>query len=137
MRKFILAIMSLVLVGTAMGQTMKKVPARYTSPASGQEMYKDYCASCHGVDGKGNGPAAPALKVALPDLTQLSKKNDGKFPENRVAQVIQGDSRMASHGSKDMPIWGQTFLSIDQHDHAMMSLRVKNLTDYIEKIQQK
>ena len=46
------------------------VPA--TSPASGQEMFMSYCAPCHGKEGKGNGPAAGALKISPIDLTALA-----------------------------------------------------------------
>ena len=88
---------------------IKKTPAPYTSPSSGKDMYVAYCASCHGKDGKGDGPAAAALKSVPTDLTQLAAKNGGKFPENHVSQTIKGDSGMPSHGSKDMPVWGPIF----------------------------
>ena len=71
---------------------IKNIPAIYTNPPSGRQMYDAYCASCHGQGGKGNGPAAPALKVAPTDMTQLAAKNGGIFPENHVAEVIKGDS---------------------------------------------
>jgi mono/diheme cytochrome c family protein len=58
----------------------RRVPAPYTSPISGSEMYREYCAACHGVSGKGNGPAAPALKTTPTDLTQLAARNGGVFP---------------------------------------------------------
>src|ERR1700758_1504141 len=65
---------------------IKKVPATYTNPTSGRQMFDAYCASCHGQGGKGNGPAAPALKAPPTDLTQLAAKNGGTFPEQHVAQ---------------------------------------------------
>src|SRR5664279_1681143 len=82
---------------------IKNLPAGYTNPSSGRQMYDAYCASCHGQGGKGNGPTATALKVPPTDLTQLSARNGFVFPENHVAQVIKGDSMMPSHGSKEMP----------------------------------
>jgi mono/diheme cytochrome c family protein len=60
---------------------IKKVPAALTSPTSGSEMFKEYCASCHGADARGRGPAAPALKASPADLTVLSRNNHGKFPD--------------------------------------------------------
>lgn len=116
---------------------MKKVPATYTNPTSGRQMYDAYCASCHGQGGKGNGPAAPALKATPTDLTQLAAKSGGKFPETHVAQAIKGDQMMAAHGSKDMPVWGPVFLSLEQHDPAAAQLRVRNLTKYIASLQAK
>lgn len=116
---------------------IKKVPATYTNPSSGRQMYDAYCASCHGQGGKGNGPAAPALKVAPTDLTQLAAKNGGTFPENHVAQIIKGDSMMAAHGSKEMPVWGPVFLNLAQDDPALMQLRVRNLAKYLASMQQK
>jgi mono/diheme cytochrome c family protein len=64
---------------------IKHVPATYTSPSSGKEMYNAYCASCHGADGKGDGPAAPALKAPPTNLTTLAAKNGGAFPAAHVA----------------------------------------------------
>ena len=66
-------------------KTIQHAPIKATSPASGGEMYKTYCAVCHGTDGKGGGPAASALKVPPTDLTQLSKKNGGKYPGLKVS----------------------------------------------------
>lgn len=114
-----------------------RVPAVYTDPSSGAEMFKAYCASCHGQSAQGDGPAAPALKTPPANLTQLTAKNAGKFPELQVAQAIKGDATIAAHGSKEMPVWGPVFLYLGHHDPAVMQLRVRNLTKYIESIQQK
>lgn len=100
-------------------------------------MYVAYCASCHGADAKGNGPAAPALKTPPTDLTLLSKQSGGTFPEAHVATVIRGDSVTAAHGGKDMPVWGPVFLQLGQHDSAQVQLRIRNLIKYLESIQQK
>lgn len=102
----------------------------------GQEMFRAYCASCHGLDAKGNGPASPALRNRPPDLTQLSKRNGGKFPSVRVATIIQGDQFITAHGSREMPIWGEAFRNVNR-DEALAKLKVHNLTLYIESVQQK
>lgn len=120
----------------AAGTQVKKVAPAYTDPSSGKAMYMEYCASCHGADGKGNGPAAPALKTAPANLTQLAAKNGGTFPDAHIMQVIKGDSAIAGHGSKDMPVWGPVFLQMG-HDTAQVQLRIRNLTRYLESIQQK
>jgi len=114
---------------------IKHTPAPETNPASGAEMYRTYCAVCHGVDGKGDGPAAPELKQALPDLTLLSKHNRGTFPNFRVSNVIQGDAEIPAHGSADMPMWGDVFREL-KRDESIVKLRVHNLTEYIASIQE-
>jgi mono/diheme cytochrome c family protein len=68
---------------------IKKVPMKQTAASSGEEMYREYCAVCHGKAGKGDGPAASEFKVPPPDLTTLAKNNNGKFPSDRVAAVLR------------------------------------------------
>lgn len=121
----------------AASPTIKHVPASYTSPSSGKEMYNSYCASCHGADGKGDGPAAPALKMAATNLTTLAAQNGGTLPAAHIAAVIQGDTMTPAHGSKDMPVWGPIFMSIGGHSQAQVQLRIRNLTNYLETIQGK
>ena len=116
---------------------IKHVPIQATSPASGQEMYKTYCAVCHGTDGKGNGPAADALKVPPPDLTVLASKNGGKYPASKVSAIIGGEEVLAAHGSKDMPIWGRLFRTISGGHDSEVHQRVTNLNKYIESLQKK
>ena len=103
---------------------------------SGVEMYRTYCASCHGVDGKGAGPAAAALRKTTPDLTSISKRNKGQFPDFRVTHIIDGYEVQAVHGSREMPIWGDYFRD-KQRDETILLLREHNLTEYIRSIQQK
>ena len=116
---------------------IKHVPAVYTDPSSGKEMYQQYCASCHGADGKGDGPAAPALKMSATNLTTMAAKNGGTFPAAHVAAVIQGDAMTPAHGSKDMPVWGPIFMSIGGHSAAEVQLRIRNLTNYLQSLQGK
>ena len=75
-----------------------------TSVASGRDLFVAYCASCHGKDGKGKGPAAASLKTPPPDLTTLAQRNDGKFPKARVMETISGEAAMSAHGSREMPV---------------------------------
>jgi len=119
------------------GSQIKHVPAGYTSPSSGKEMYGAYCASCHGVGGKGDGPAAPALKAVPTNLTTLAIKNGGRFPASHVATEIQGGAMLPAHGSKEMPVWGPVFMTISGHSTTQVQLRVRNLTTYLESIQVK
>ncbi len=119
------------------GQKIRKSSAPHTSPYSGEEMYKAYCASCHGIDGKGGGPAASALKSNVPDLTSLATRNNGKFPSFHVMEEIRGDVNHASHGSRDMPIWGPVFLAASDRQQAQTQQRIRNLTRHIESLQGK
>jgi mono/diheme cytochrome c family protein len=136
-RVLLCALIVVVAFTLAFAQTIKKSPAPYTNPASGQEMYKAYCASCHGLDGKGSGPAASAMKQPIPDLTQLAKKNGGKFPMDHVASVITGDTNSPSHGSAEMPVWGPVFMGVSSGHQGQVHQRVHNLSDYIASIQAK
>ena len=102
-------------------------------------MYRTYCAVCHGLDGNGSGPAASALKKPIPNLTQLSKKNRGEFPDFKITNIIQGDSNapvITAHGSKDMPMWGDVFDTL-KPDEGVVKLRIHNLTEYVRSLQQK
>lgn len=104
---------------------------------SGKALFQQYCASCHGDDGKGAGPAAIAFKVQPPDLTALSRMNHGKFPNDRVAQSIRGDRIPNAHGSTDMPVWGPLFLAMTGVNQVEVEKRLSDLTEYIKSAQTK
>ncbi len=118
---------------------IKEVPVRQTSPASGKQMFNNYCAVCHGMDGKGGGPAVAALKNPPPNLAQLTKDNGGKFPETRVYSVLQFGMENPAHGSKDMPVWGPTLRSLDNGSpvpEMQEHQRLANLTNYLKSMQE-
>ena len=100
----------------------------------GPDLFRAYCASCHGANAKGNGPAAAALKAKVANLTVLSKDNGGKFPEERVRKVIMGDDVVAAHGSREMPVWGPIFHQIEW-DVDRGNVRLDNLVKYLQSIQ--
>ncbi len=118
-------------------KVIKKVPAPQTSAASGEEMYVSYCAVCHGKDGKGDGPAASALKAAPTNLTTLAKKNGGKYPSLHVAHTIVGEENIPAHGSQDMPVWGPPFRALSNGSTAEVQMRITNLTNFVESLQEK
>jgi mono/diheme cytochrome c family protein len=118
-------------------KVIKHIPVKQTNAASGQEMFGSYCAACHGVDGKGAGPAASALKVAPPDLSGLAAKNGGKYPSLHVSSVLRGEAETPAHGSKDMPVWGPLFRHLSQGHDAEVQQRIANLNQYVESIQTK
>src|SRR5208282_1591018 len=70
-------------------------------PVDGASIFRNYCATCHGLDGRGNGPVSKALKREVPDLTRLSQRNDGAFPALHVRTTIMfgTDDLLPAHGS--------------------------------------
>jgi mono/diheme cytochrome c family protein len=137
-RIFISAVVVLAVASFAAGQkTIKKVAAPHTSATNGQQMYESYCASCHGKTGKGDGPAASALKTQPTDLTTLARNNKGQFPSLHVFHTINGEEGIPSHGSKDMPVWGPPLRAISGGSTAEVQMRINNLTSYVESLQAK
>jgi mono/diheme cytochrome c family protein len=100
----------------------------------GPDLFRAYCASCHGKDGKGNGPVAATLKATVPDLTIITVSNDGNFPVARIKRIIMGEGMIASHGSREMPVWGPIFHQVEE-DVDRGNVRVENLLTYLESIQ--
>jgi mono/diheme cytochrome c family protein len=125
--------------GFAQQPTVKHVPAKQTSMASGKEMFNEYCASCHGQSGKGDGPAAPALKTPPADLTMLASHNNGQFPEMMVMESLKAGPKVPAHGSAEMPIWGRIFMEMSPaaQPEAEVHQRVYNVTQYVKSLQTK
>lgn len=119
-----------------------RVPITWHQAAmtDGEGLYAELCAVCHGVDGSGGGPAAEALNTPLPDLTLCKRRHDGVFPHATVESAIRGESRIAAHGTVDMPIWGHVFADArpdfkPARRWALAEQRIHNLTSYLESIQ--
>jgi mono/diheme cytochrome c family protein len=118
--------------------TIKPVPIKPTSPVSGQQMYANYCAVCHGTEGSGNGPAALAMKTPPTDLTALSRKNHGVFPAEHIASVLRFGVENPAHGSPEMPIWGTLMLTLrptSPDERMVVNQRIINLTSYLKELQ--
>jgi mono/diheme cytochrome c family protein len=105
-------------------------------PFEGPRIFRNYCASCHGVSGKGDGPVAASLKTKVPQLTNLTKRNGGEFPTGRVRRIIAGDEVPVAHGSREMPVWGPIFHRIE-YDQDLGYVRLQNVTEYLKTIQEK
>lgn len=112
---------------------------------SGETMYKQFCAACHGADAKGDGPAAATLKTHPPDLTLLTRRfatrfrddpSAGKFPYQYVANILMFGPGTAAHGSADMPTWGPIFQLMDKDDQQALRERIRKLSDYLASLQQ-
>ena len=111
------------------------IPANFVP--TGKEMFKQYCAACHGLDAKGHGPARAALKIPAADLTTLTKRHGGEFPYDLVTNVLRFGPGVAAHGSSDMPTWGGIFQYMDNYNQAVVQKRIKNLCDYLVSLQEK
>ena len=105
-------------------------------PLDGAKIFRNYCAACHGVNGSGDGPAAPALKTRPPELTTIALRSGGTFPAARIQSFIAGDRVSAVHGSREMPIWGPIFHQIE-NDQDLGYVRLRNVTNYLKSIQRK
>ncbi len=104
---------------------------------SGGDLFRFYCASCHGRDGQGDGPVAAALTRRPPDLTTIASRNGGRFPTDRVEGFVTGNREPTlAHGSAEMPVWGPIFRALDPQDR-MNRIRIENVVAFIESIQSK
>jgi len=113
------------------------IPVTKTSAASGKLMYSSYCAPCHGVDGRGQGPVASALRTPPMDLTMLSRNNHEKFPDTHIVSVLQNGAEIPSHGTAEMPVWGPILGKMNQSNPQDRLLRISNLSRYLETMQVK
>lgn len=104
---------------------------------SGAALFKTYCATCHGLSGKSDGPLADRLRVRPPELTLLAKRNDGKWDPGKVARMIDGRDPLKGHGGSDMPVWGDAFKSSREgYDEESVKARIQAIVEYIEGLQE-
>ena len=101
------------------------------------QVFRTYCASCHGVTGRGDGPMAGELKKIPPDLTKYTERNGGVFPGERLRQIIDGRG-IAAHGNREMPVWGDAFRSAkDGLTPEAAQARIDAVVRYLSAIQQR
>ena len=115
-------------------------PATFSSADEngGKEMYFKYCASCHGSQGKGDGPVSRDLRVKVPDLTVLKRNNKGKYPLERVMSSIDGSRAVRAHGTQNMPVWGEVFRrehEKEKYTELTSLLTAKLIAEYIGTLQ--
>ena len=113
-------------------QDQDQLPANYVP--SGGQIYKQYCAACHGADAKGHGTVTRVFKTPAPDLTTLAKRHGGKFPYEYVTGVLRFAPGVPSHGSGAMPMWGPLFEYF--YNQSSAQHRIKNLCDYLATLQE-
>jgi mono/diheme cytochrome c family protein len=125
-------------VTASLQTTGANLPALAIRSLDGGDLFRFYCASCHGRTGAGDGPVAQSLKTVPADLTRLSRANGGAFPGDRVRATIAGTkgATAPAHGPGDMPVWGPIFRALDPNDR-QVEVRITNLVRFIESIQAK
>jgi mono/diheme cytochrome c family protein len=132
----------LVLLSIPSGQAPATPPPVQSRPPlvikslEGRDLYEFYCGSCHGKTGHGDGQSAKSLKTAPPDLTTLASRNGGVFPRERVQAVLIGVRPTPSHGTTEMPVWGDVFRFLDPSDQRA-KMRIANLTEFLASLQAK
>jgi mono/diheme cytochrome c family protein len=105
----------------------------------GGPIFQRYCASCHGLGGRGDGPTAGSLRTRPADLTGIAKRRGGEFPAGKIAQFIDGRFELPAHGSREMPVWGERFGSdIPDSDlgESISRGNIASLIEYLKSIQQ-
>jgi mono/diheme cytochrome c family protein len=119
-------------------------PAHAQATEFGKDEYVRSCAACHGVTGKGDGPAAKSLIKPPTDLTKLSEANKGVFPISRVYDAIDGRIEVIAHGTRDMPVWGEIYtrelrypgsMLPKEVTESMVRIRMLALIEYISTLQ--
>jgi mono/diheme cytochrome c family protein len=121
---------------SAQDKVIKKVAPVGTASLDGKSLFQEFCAVCHGKDGKGGGPAAPALKQGPSDLTQITRQNNGRFPDQKILSIIKGEQSVAAHGTQEMPTWGKTFSDMSTNLNVSQG-RLHALVGYIQSVQAK
>ncbi|WP_299561181.1 c-type cytochrome [uncultured Sulfitobacter sp.] len=128
------------LFATVTALLLLPVAVRAQDPEAGAALYAQHCAVCHGLEGRGNGPPAPALLLQPPSLRDLARRHDG-FPTRRVVMRIDGSDPLVSHGSP-MPVYGEFFagdetvLKVETGQPMMTSRAIVDLVAYLREVQE-
>jgi mono/diheme cytochrome c family protein len=108
----------------------------YKQSTTGGEVYRTYCAVCHGPAARGDGPLSSSMLKKPANLTEIAKRNGGEFPSALVFRTIDGRQPVRGHGGKDMPVWGDAFSkSREAGDAERVKAVIQSLVDYLESIQ--
>ncbi len=111
-------------------------PGSDTGGTPGAETFRTYCASCHGPDGKGDGPFAANLRFHPADLTLIARRHGGSFPADEVYRIVDGRRPVRGHGGPDMPVWGDVFRSPESgYDEATVKEKIRSVVDYVRSLQ--
>jgi mono/diheme cytochrome c family protein len=127
--------MALALVLTTIAIRAQRTPDAAVVK-TGRDLFATYCASCHGVNGRGNGPAAEELRRRPADLTQFAKQNGGVFNGARMHSIVDGRA-VKAHGTLEMPVWGDAFKWREGLPEEAIKARIEALVRYLETIQER
>jgi len=128
-----------ILITAFLASCATQSPSQDEEARQGAHLFRQSCATCHGADATGNGPVAPLLTVKVPDLTRIAQRRDGQYPELEVFRIIDGQSQLAAHGPRHMPVWGYEFFGPEADDeaaHGRATLKIDRLVSYLRSIQQ-
>lgn len=143
--KILAAVLAVHLSNIALAEVVvRKEPITREQSAlslSGQQLYKNLCAACHGAEATGQGKACESLGIHAPDLTRIASENGGVFPGHKVKDLIANNPRQGMHGNAAMPEWEKQFVWVKSglSSHHQRKLYARNrihaLAKYIEEIQ--
>ena len=127
------ATLAALLLAPALASAQEQVNTQSTP---GAEVYRTYCASCHGPSARGDGPLAATMTKKPANLTEIAKRNGGVFPSDLVFRTIDGRNKVRGHGGPDMPEWGEAFAkSREAGDAERVTKVIQSLVDYLESLQ--
>jgi len=136
-RRAVATALTLAGLGACLGAGVVRAEVDKEAAARGRVTYRIYCMNCHGPLAKGDGKLAPILKVKIADLTQITAKNGGTFPEEKMHEVVDGRKEVAAHGLREMPIWGDAFQTPEQggDQEAKAKAKIRDLIEFLKSIQ--
>lgn len=137
----VLGLAALAFLATAVPARSQDAPASSSMPSTpyaGKDLFKMYCAACHGESAHGDGPLAANMKRKPPDLTLFAERNGGVFSSTLLSRIIDGRAKEQGHGGPDMPVWGEAFrASGNGMTDEQVKERIDALTDYLKELQRK
>ena len=136
-RALVPVVAAAVVVACAAGAAaqVRRRPPLVIDSMVGSDLYRFYCASCHGRDGKGAGPLAEQLRTRPADLTAIAQRHGGVFSRSQVAAYVSSeDPGVVAHGPRAMPVWGPIFRGLDPSE-VRTKMRIESLVLYIESMQ--
>ena len=111
-------------------------PSTTQQAIAGGELFRTYCAVCHGSTARGDGPLAASMRRKPADLTEIAKRNAGTYPSELVFRTIDGLNPVRGHGGPDMPVWGDAFArSRDGGNPETVKRMIQSLVEYLGSIQ--
>ena len=122
-----------VALASAAGPSLPGAGRQETTLVRGRQLFRTYCASCHGVTGRGDGPMVEYLRVPPANLPLIAARNQGVFPAEGVRRAIDGRRAVRAHGDSAMPIWGDALLPRERN----AAERIRDLVAYLDVIQER